>query len=244
MQIAPFFAMTVSLPSFQRGLLAALFVFVFVENCADGSFIRPVATTERLPRYQDRAVNLLQSGKNDIEVTSSDIEKPSAVEQEGPPRPGDQPTVVQRSFQKQVTSNDIMLAMGTSPRRIAISLLSAGGIALAGNLFGVTSLLLQNIDENTVEATGLDTFYPRGDYKRVRTPDYTFVIPKEWVADTALELAKSQRTAQPLDYAINKGRNGVLPDCGKSVCVGTELDCTEYDGCPRGTQYSIYHAEE
>ena len=238
----PFFTMTFSSPPFQRRLLVALFVFVFVEKCAGGSFIRPVATT-RLPGYQGRAVSLLQSGGKDIENTPIDMEKLSAVDQEGPSRPGDQPTVVQHSFEKEVTRNDAMLAMGTSPRRIAISLLSAGGIALAGNLFGVTSLILQTMDENTVEATGLDTFYPRGDYKRVRTPDYTFVIPKDWVADTSLELAKSQRMAQPLDYAINKGRSGVLPDCGKSVCVcvGTELYCTMW--LPARNN-SICHADE
>lgn len=54
-----------------------------------------------------------------------------------------------------------------------------------------------------------------GDYKRFRGKGYTFVIPKEWVADTAVELAKAQRQAGTLDYKMGRGREaGVLPDAG------------------------------
>jgi len=64
-----------------------------------------------------------------------------------------------------------------------------------------------------VEASGLDTYYPRGNVKRIRGKGYTFVIPKEWVADTALELAKAQRRAKTLDYSLKQSSGGgVLPD--------------------------------
>jgi len=110
--------------------------------------------------------------------------------------------------------DDLMLMMGTNPRRIFLGLSSATGIALAGNLFGVTSNLLKGIPEESVEASGLDTYFPRGDYKRCRTAEYTFVIPKEWVADTFLELAKAQRKIQPLDYSMQKTKQQMvtLPD--------------------------------
>jgi hypothetical protein len=117
----------------------------------------------------------------------------------------------------EITSRDVMMALGTNPRRIALSLLSGVGIALAGNLFGVTSVLLKTIDEDTVEATGLDTYFPRGDFKRCRTLDYTFVVPNEWVADTALEIAKAQRMTQSLDYSRQKSSRGTLPDAGTST---------------------------
>lgn len=110
--------------------------------------------------------------------------------------------------------DDLMLMMGTNPRRIFLGLSSATGIALAGNLFGVTSNLLKSIPEESVEASGLDTYFPRGDYKRCRTSEYTFVIPKVWVADTFVELAKAQRKVQPLDYSMQKTKQQMvtLPD--------------------------------
>jgi hypothetical protein len=55
-----------------------------------------------------------------------------------------------------------MAAMNTSPRRILLSFASASGIALAANFLGVTSKLLETVPESTVEATGLDTYFPRG----------------------------------------------------------------------------------
>lgn len=41
-----------------------------------------------------------------------------------------------------------------------------------------------------------------GDFKRSGGKGYTFVIPKEWLADTYVELAKAQRAVQPLDYSM------------------------------------------
>lgn len=114
-----------------------------------------------------------------------------------------------------MTSREILAAMGTSPRRILLSGLSGLGISLAGNLFGVTSILLNALPEDSVEQTGLDTYFPRGNYKRVTSNrhGYTFVIPKEWVADTSLELAKAQQRVGSLDYDMQSSlppRN--LPD--------------------------------
>lgn len=64
--------------------------------------------------------------------------------------------------------------------------------------------------------TGLDTYYPRGEYKRFKGSEYgyTFVYPKEWVGDTAVELAKAQRRAKALDYTMKSGRKSTntLPD--------------------------------
>lgn len=111
-------------------------------------------------------------------------------------------------------ASDMMRALGTSPRRVAISFLSASGIALAGNFLGITSNLLTAVPEDAVEASGLDTYFPRGDFKRCRARGYTFVIPKEWVADTFVELAKAQRNVQPLDLQMKRtgGGGGTLPD--------------------------------
>ena len=66
--------------------------------------------------------------------------------------------------QQQLSANDMMRAMGTSPRRIFLSVLSASGIALAGNFLGVTSKLLTAVPEEAVEATQLDTYFPRGKF--------------------------------------------------------------------------------
>jgi PsbP len=113
-----------------------------------------------------------------------------------------------------VEVTDMMRALGTSPRRVALSFLSSTGIALAGNFLGVTSKLLTAFPEATVESSGLDIYFPRGDFKRCRSRGYTFVIPKEWVADTFVELAKAQRNVQPLDLQMKRtsGGGGTLPD--------------------------------
>ena len=109
----------------------------------------------------------------------------------------------EKDFRRQnLSASETMAALGTTPRRVAVSLVSATTVALIGNLFGVTSRVLTWFPETTVERTGLDTYFPRGDYKRVSTPRYTFRIPKEWVADTSLELAKTQARAKSLDLTM------------------------------------------
>lgn len=144
----------------------------------------------------------------DSKVENSTVNKPettsqpsAAVIRRPPPPPA-----------SSLSARDMMTALGTSPRRIFLSGLSATGIALAGNLFGITSQLLMAFPEDQVAATGLDTYFPRGDYKRYRTADYSLVIPREWVADTAVELAKAQRRSMSLDYSMRKSPSSVLPD--------------------------------
>ena len=102
------------------------------------------------------------------------------------------------------TAHEWMTAMGTTPRRIVVSCVASTAIALTGNLFGLTSRILETIDADRVAQTGLDTYFPRGPYKRCKTSTYTFVVPKEWVADTFLELAKAQRQVRPLDYSMTR----------------------------------------
>jgi hypothetical protein len=112
-----------------------------------------------------------------------------------------------------MTNQQLMAAIGTSPRRIIVAFASATFIALGANFLGVTSKLLTAVPESTVEASGLDVYFPRGDYKRCRGKGYTFSIPKEWVADTSVELAKVQRRAGSLDYGMSKtSSNSMLPD--------------------------------
>ena len=127
-----------------------------------------------------------------------------------------------------LTAQQVMNALGTNPRRIFLSLTSATGVALAGNLLGITSSLLNMFPEQQVEKTGLDTYFPRGDYKRVNTPLYSFVIPKEWVADTSLALAKANARAQPLDYRMGAGssKRVTLPDSAFGPPGGTRIGNT------------------
>mmetsp|Transcript_27263 Transcript_27263/g.44730 ORF Transcript_27263/g.44730 Transcript_27263/m.44730 type:complete len:263 (+) Transcript_27263:64-852(+) len=136
----------------------------------------------------------------------------------------------QRNNNNGPSPTQVMSLMGTSPRRIFLSLASSTTIALTANFFGITTNLLSALPEEVVEKSGLDSFYPRGDYKRmtVRGSDTinsvgiptnngnsgkcSFLIPKEWVADTGLALAQAQRQARVLDYSQQKSSTNVLPD--------------------------------
>ena len=76
-----------------------------------------------------------------------------------------------------------------------------------------------------VEQTGLDLFYPRGDFKRYKSTEfgYTFVVPKQWVQDTAVELQKIQRRSGSLDYSMgssNSRRSGVGAGSVPDVAYG------------------------
>ncbi len=118
--------------------------------------------------------------------------------------------------------SDLMRMMGTSPRRVFLSVISSTFIAFAANFFGITSNLLSALPETFVEKSGLDSVYPRGDYKRVTvrgsfgsSGKCSFVIPKDWVADTSLALAQAQRAAKVLDYSMSSSSSNqaaVLPD--------------------------------
>jgi hypothetical protein len=111
-----------------------------------------------------------------------------------------------------LSTQQLMFLMDTSPRRLLLSSLFSTSIALTANFLGVTSSILGTLPESAVEASGLDTFYPRGDFKRVRGQGYTFIIPKEWVADTALELAKASLRTKSLDYDMSRRRDSIIPD--------------------------------
>ena len=62
-----------------------------------------------------------------------------------------------------------------------------------------------------------------GDYKRFKGNEYgyTFIYPKQWVGDTAVELAKAQRRALTLDYTMKNGKKSAstLPDSGKFLQI-------------------------
>jgi hypothetical protein len=88
----------------------------------------------------------------DVTATRADRQIPEQSQQQ------------QQQQQNQPFNNDmLMAAMGTNPRRIFVSFASATGIALAGNFLGMTSNLLTLAPESTIEATGLDTYFPRGE---------------------------------------------------------------------------------
>lgn len=112
-----------------------------------------------------------------------------------------------------------MRMMGTSPRRVFLSVASSTAIALIANLFGITSHILSQLPEDISEKFGLDYVYPRNGFKRVTARSTSgigkcsFLIPKDWVADTGLALAQAQRQARTLDMTMNSNtRGGVLPD--------------------------------
>lgn len=55
--------------------------------------------------------------------------------------------------------------------------------------------------------------FATGEFKRCRGEGYSFVIPKEWVADTFIALAKAQRDVRSLDFEMKRNRNSTpLPD--------------------------------
>lgn len=155
----------------------------------------------------NRRFLVIVNSLNEKQTGEDEIIKPipAAQEASNPPPPP-----------RRMSSVEIMRAMGTSPRRIFVSTLSATGVALAANFLGSTSAILSQIPESTVEQTGLDTYYPRAGFKRYSSKLYTFVIPQEWVGDTALELQKAQLRAKPLDYSMKSSRrtSSVLPDVG------------------------------
>ncbi|KAL3791677.1 hypothetical protein HJC23_003934 [Cyclotella cryptica] len=116
----------------------------------------------------------------------------------------------------------LMQVMGTSPRRIFLSVGSSLTIALIANFFGITSSILSLLPEDFSENFGLDYVYPRDGFKRVTAQSNTgrgsiakcsFLIPKEWVADTGLALAQAQRKVKDVDLSMNSNsKSGVLPD--------------------------------
>lgn len=182
----------------------------------EGSFPNP-ELGNIVPNKEDDSIDGTVTTTVDNNNENSSSSSCSSSSLLGEKRQGRQKSTSPSQQQRTILSNqELMKALGTSPRRIFISLTSSIGIALAANLFGVTSGLLSVIPENIVESTRLDEYFPRGEYKRYRGEEYgyTFVFPKEWVADTAVELVKAQRRAKTLDYTMKRSSTGqgVLPD--------------------------------
>lgn len=131
----------------------------------------------------------------------------------------------QQTYQNVTPNNDsssippqlLMRSLNTSPRRIVLGTLSASVIALTGNFGGITSFLLEKLPETTVEKSGLDQYFPRGNYKRYKSEfGYTLVVPKEWVQDSALELAKVQRRSGTLDYSMTSSNRRRMENGGNN----------------------------
>lgn len=169
---------------------------------------------------KDEATMKQQQQSNYIERTEDQkaTRADSSTPESPPPAPVPVPTTTstaksaRTSTENKMTTQQLMAGIGTSPRRIFVSLASSTAIALGANFLGITSKLLEAVPEATVEASGLDIFFPVGDYKRCRGKGYTFSYPTEWVADTTVELAKAQRQAGALDYSSKSKSNSMLPD--------------------------------
>ena len=159
--------------------------------------------------------NVTEPPPQSISSDTSSLDAVPPSQEFSPPPPPPPPQV--KSQSQQPSSTDLMRAMGTNPRRIFLSLTTSTSIALAANFLGITSNLLGSVPSEVVESTGLDTYYPVNGFKRFNGSGYTLTIPKEWVADTAVELAKATRRAGTLDYGMKRPGSGapgagVLPD--------------------------------
>lgn len=189
---------------------AVLLLLLCGASVVEGFQVSPAATRIASLRYrpQSSCLNLSsEDGASGDEATSTATTEPVQ-----------RPRIENRQRSNDPSPLDMMRMMGTSPRRVFLSVLTSSFIALAANFFGVTSNLLSTLPESFAEKTGLDSFYPRGDYKRVTVRGdvgqgkCSFVIPKDWVADTSLALAQAQRRAKVLDYSMKADQMGVLPD--------------------------------
>lgn len=189
--------------------------FYFSIALVVGQYLSFAAAFAKLPVHNHISWRI-QSTPSGSEGESDQLSMDTNIPADSPTTQKKEPTfkpVAVRQEPSRLSPSTAMAAMGTSPRRIFLSFLSASSIALAGNFLGVTSKLLTAVPEDVVEASYLDTYFPRGDFKRVRGKGYTFVIPREWVADTFVELAKAQRRTQTLDYSMKRRDSQItLPD--------------------------------
>jgi len=197
-------------------------------------FHNAIQVEDRAQRFNHRIGKggFLRSGRlrlqNDNDVDGSEINNDNEVSLAEESTVADTQQTQQQRQQQQTqqqfsdrnnnySPTQIMSIMGTSPRRIFLSLSSSTAIALAANFFGITSNVLSALPPEFAEKSGLDTYYPRGDYKRAvvraaasnsvagipsSSGKCSFLIPKEWVADTGLALAQAQRQAKALDYSM------------------------------------------
>ena len=96
--------------------------------------------------------SLYQSSTEENEFENK--EDTSPIAQESPVRMSPHPV--------EMSSADIMTALGTSPRRIFLSALGSSAIAFGANFGGITGKILSTLPDEFVESSGLDTYYPRG----------------------------------------------------------------------------------
>jgi hypothetical protein len=160
-------------------------------------------------------ITIMRMSREDNEATNSNPQDSGSKEQ-----PLVKPVNPASTSSSQPPSPQLLMrALNTSPRRLFLGSLSASAIALTGNFCGVTSILLDKFPEDSVESTGLDQYYPRGNFKRFKSGEfgYTLVVPKEWVQDTAVELAKIQKRAGNLDYSMRIGTKSPAGVGGGSV---------------------------
>jgi hypothetical protein len=121
-----------------------------------------IETAAWIPTLSQRRVSI-EMPSSTILLASNDDPTDNATSEE----PKTPPSRLQRQEAPALSSRDLMRALGTSPRRIFVSSLSASGIALAGNFLGVTSRILTILPENIVELSGLDIYFPRGELRQV-----------------------------------------------------------------------------
>ena len=105
-----------------------------------------------------------------------------------------------------------MARMGTSPRRVLLVSLGVLAIALAADLFRITSTILRIAPSNMQEAARrarLDTYYPIGDFKRYIDDEYRFEVryPERWLGDQAIYVSRMQGRSGAYDAgALLKSR--------------------------------------
>jgi hypothetical protein len=126
----------------------------------------PTLSQRRVSIEMPSSTRLLASNDDPTENAASGSQEKNAppVEEETITT---SPSRMQRQEAPALSSRDLMRALGTSPRRIFVSFLSASGIALAGNFLGVTSRLLTTVPEDIVESSGLDLYFPRGELRQI-----------------------------------------------------------------------------
>lgn len=215
---------------------AALVVFTYEPASglvARSSLLRPFHSTVHKPHVLRSDLQKSEGNGDDYDDGNHGKEINRTQQQSQPQLQQNQPHNNKNNDQSLARA---LALMGTSPRRIFLSLASSATIALSANFFGVTSNLLALLPEEFTETSGLDSVYPRGDYKRVfvratgsmngfgftssrsDSSRCSFLIPKEWVADTGLALAQAQRQARALDYSMSRPSSerrqqaNVLPD--------------------------------
>ena len=90
--------------------------------------------------------------------------------------------------------------LNTSPRRIALALMTSTTLGLGANFLGVTSLVLR-ANEPLARALKLDTVYEVSGYRRDRNEEkgYEFLFPNEYLADQTIARRNAMRKAQSLD---------------------------------------------